>query len=125
MSISRQTIATVKSSLFGAAAGAAALAIIGFSWGGWVTGGTAEKMANRNASTAVVLALAPICVDNFRRQPDAGTQLVSLQKLSSYDQAGFVQKGGWAASLGNKDDNSAVARACAESIAKLTAADLG
>ncbi len=82
MSISKETIATVKSSLFGAAAGAAALAIIGFSWGGWVTGGTAEKIANRNASTAVVLALAPICVDNFRRQPDAGTQLVSMSRRS-------------------------------------------
>jgi hypothetical protein len=125
MRISTETIAKVKSSLFGAAAGAAALAIIGFGWGGWVTGGTAEKIADRNANTAVILALAPICVDNFRRQPDAGAQLVSLQKLSSYDQTGFVEKGGWATSLGMKDDNSAVARACAESIAKLTAADLG
>src|SRR6266542_1024746 len=107
MRISKETIASVKSSPFGAAAGAAALAVIGFSWGGWVTGGTAAKIADRTANAAVVLALAPICVDNFRRQPDAGAQLVSLQKMSSYDQAGFVQKGGWAASLGNKDDNSA------------------
>ena len=43
MRISKETIASVKSSLFGAAVGAAALAVIGFSWGGWVTGGTRRK----------------------------------------------------------------------------------
>jgi hypothetical protein len=125
MNTSKTTLATLKTTLMGAAAGALVLAILGFTWGGWVTGGTAAKIANQRASAAVVLALAPICVDNFRRQPDAGTQLVSLQKLSSYEQAGFVQKGGWASSLGSKEDNSALARACAESIGKLTAADLG
>jgi hypothetical protein len=30
---------------YGAACGAVALAVIGFSWGGWVTGGTARTMA--------------------------------------------------------------------------------
>jgi hypothetical protein len=125
MSPSKDNLRTLKSAFLGAAAGAVALAIIGFGWGGWVTGGTAKKMAEQTASTAVVLALAPICVDNFRHQPDAGAQLVSLQKLSSYDQAGFVQKGGWAASLGGKDANSAITRGCAETLAKLTAADLG
>jgi len=122
---SKSTVATVKTAIMGAAAGAAVLAILGFSWGGWVTGGTAEKIADRKASAAVVVALAPICVDNFRRQADAGVQLANLQKLSSYEQAGFVQKGGWASSLGGKEDSSALMRACAESISKLTAADLG
>ena len=125
MNPSNETITTLKSTLTGAAIGAVALAIIGFNWGGWVTGGTANKMADLKATTAVVLALAPICVDNFRHQPNAGAQLVSLQKLSSYDQPSFVEKGGWAAALGSKQDNSAVTHACAESLAKLTAADLG
>jgi len=125
MRISKENIATVKSSLFGAAAGAAGLAVIGFSWGGWVTAGTAAKIADRTADAAVVLALAPICVDNFRREPDAGAQLINLQKMSSYDQAGFVQQGGWAALLGSKQNNSAVTRACAQSLALLTKADLG
>ena len=35
----------LKPALYGAAAGAGALAIIGFTWGGWVTGGTAKEMA--------------------------------------------------------------------------------
>ena len=42
MEISKETKAAVKPALWGAAAGAIALAIVGFNWGGWVTGGTAE-----------------------------------------------------------------------------------
>ncbi len=37
-----------------AIAGAIALAIIGFSWGGWVTGGTAQEMAEKKAENAVI-----------------------------------------------------------------------
>jgi len=59
MEISQETKATVKPALWGAAAGAIALAIVGFNWGGWVTGGTAETLAKNSAATAVVAALAP------------------------------------------------------------------
>ena len=54
MDISKETKATARSALWGAAAGAIALAIVGFSWGGWVTGGTAETLAKNRAATAVV-----------------------------------------------------------------------
>jgi hypothetical protein len=122
---SRETIITIKSGLIGIAAGAAGLAVVGFGWGGWVTGATAEKIAAHKAGVAVVLALSPICVDNFRRQPNAGAKLAGFQQLPSYEQTNFIQKGGWAASLEDKDGNSAITHACAESLAKLTAADLG
>jgi hypothetical protein len=89
-------IASAKPLLLGAAGGAILLAIVGFTWGGWVSGGTADKMATQRADAAVVQALAPICVQNFRVQVDAVTQLVSLKKLSTYEQRGFVEKGGWA-----------------------------
>src|SRR6478736_6195341 len=36
--------------------------IVGFSWGGWVTGGTARATAETMALQAVVTRLAPICV---------------------------------------------------------------
>jgi len=39
--------------------------IIGFTWGGWVTGGTAQEMAKTMAEDAVVRRLAPICVVRF------------------------------------------------------------
>jgi len=116
---------TVKTVLIGAALGAVVLAFVGFKWGGWVTGGTAEKQAADRADSAVTMALAPICVEKFRGAPDAAAQLSSLQKLSPYEQRGFVEKGGWATPVGSKDPNVSVARACADSLAKLSVADLG
>lgn len=93
------------------------MAIVGFTWGGWVTGGTAEKNAKARASTAVVSALAPICVDKFQRQADASASLVELKKANSWQQGSFVEKGGWATMAGSTAPDSAVARACAETLA--------
>jgi pimeloyl-ACP methyl ester carboxylesterase len=125
MLLSKEIVAKTKNLLMGAVAGAVVLAIVGFSWGGWVTAGTAEKLADRKAADSVVLALAPMCVDNFRHQTDAGAQLVNFQKLSSYDQSSFVEKGGWATALGSKEYSTAITHACAKSLSALTAADLG
>jgi hypothetical protein len=47
--------------LQGAAAGIVATLIVGFTWGGWVTGGTAKAMASNAAEKANTLALAPVC----------------------------------------------------------------
>ena len=56
--------------LQGIAIGAVASMVIGFSWGGWVTGGTANKLAVERADTAVVAALTPICVEKFLQNSD-------------------------------------------------------
>ena len=104
----------LKPALWGAVGGAAALAIVGFNWGGWVTGGTAETIAKQRASTAVVAALAPICLDNFQRGKDAQTQFVELKKINSWEQAAFITKGGWATIPGMATVDTAVARACAD-----------
>jgi hypothetical protein len=125
MQISKDKTAAIKPFLLGAAGGAIALAIVGFSWGGWKTGGGAEKIATMRAETATVAALAPICVETFRNLPDAAVQLASLQKLQSYDQRGFIEKGGWATGPDGKTPNSLVAKACADALVKLKAADLG
>ena len=55
----------LKPALYGAAAGAAVLAINGFSWGGWVTGSKAQEMA----ADAAVAALVPICIEQSNRDP--------------------------------------------------------
>jgi hypothetical protein len=109
----------VKPACWGAVGGAIALAVIGFNWGGWVTGGKAEIMAKQRANAAVVAALAPICVDNFRRAPDATTQQVELNKASYWERRSFVEKRGWATMPGSSSVDSEVARACAELISEL------
>ena len=70
--------------LQGAAAGAIATMIVGFYWGGWSLGSTAEKMAKERSELAVVAALAPVCADKFRALPDAEAKQVALSKVESW-----------------------------------------
>lgn len=104
-----------KPVLWGVAGGAAALAIIGFSWGGWVTKGTAETTATQRVHAAVVEALAPICVDKFQHASDATAKLVELKKVDPWSQGEFVEKGGWATVPGTNSPEqvTGVAKACA------------
>jgi len=104
-----------KPALWGLAGGAAALAIVGFTWGGWMTGAKAEAAATQRSGAAVVAALAPICVDNFRRAGDATANLVALKKVESWSQGDYVEKGGWAKTSSTipPEQVSAVAKACA------------
>ena len=103
----------VKPALWGAAGGAIILAIIGFAWGGWVTGAKAREMSEKNADTAVISVLAPICAEQFRAQSDAAMKLEELAKLSTYEQGPFVEKAGWATMPGAETAVSGVARGCA------------
>jgi hypothetical protein len=70
--------------LQGAAAGAVATMVIGFNWGGWSLGSTADKMAKGQSELAVVAALAPVCADKFRALPDAEAKKVALSKVDSW-----------------------------------------
>src|SRR5579864_4155968 len=58
----------VKPALWGAAAGAVAVSVVGFSSMGWMLGGTAERLAADRAESAVVEVLTPICVEKFSQQ---------------------------------------------------------
>ena len=42
----------LQPALWGALCGAAAVAIVGFSWGGWVTSSTSETLAKQNVTIA-------------------------------------------------------------------------
>lgn len=88
--------------------------IIGFTWGGWVTGGTARNMAQVMAEDAVVRRLAPICVLTFKRDPGKDQKLKELKETSTYQRGDYVQKQGWATMPGEKEPDSKVADECAK-----------
>jgi len=103
--------------LQGAAAGAVASIVIGFSWGGWMTGSTANRLAAERADTAVVAALSPVCVEKFQQNSDAQANLAVIKKIpSSWEQGEYVQKGGWATQPGATSSDYHLARACAEKL---------
>jgi hypothetical protein len=110
---------SLKRLLQGAVVGAVATMIIGFTWGGWMLGGTARALADNVANSAVVSAMAPICADQFERSADAATNLTALKKASSWEQATFVEKGGWAVMPGSKTVDPGVPQACANLLNKL------
>ena len=105
--------------LWGAAGGAVLIALIGFTWFGWVTAGTAEKTAREKSEAAVVAALTPVCVEKFKASAEAAKNFEALKKIEySWEKGTFVAKGGWATAPGADKPNSAVAQACAEALAK-------
>ena len=87
-----------KTALFWSCAGCVVVAtVVGFTWGGWTTGGSAQDMADKAAASARQELAAVVCVDRFMAAPSAGDQLVALQGITSaYQQAKFVEEGGWA-----------------------------
>jgi len=108
----------LKPALLGAVGGAIVLAIVGFTWLGWVTTGSAETMAKQRADTAVVAALTPVCVANFHAGPDAAMHMAALKKINSWEQGSYVQRAGWAEMPGEGTTHSGLARACADAIGK-------
>ena len=110
-----QIPAQVKPAVWGAIGGAVAAMIIGFAWGGWVTGGTSERTAGVAAQAAVVQAFVPLCVAKAEQEPD---QITALKKeSSSYSRRDFVVKAGWASNVAEKYRRD-VAESCASAIAE-------
>jgi cold shock CspA family protein len=107
----------LKPACWGVVVGALGIMIVGFAWGGWVLGSTAEKMAQDRADGAVTAVLVPICVERFMGQAEAAAKLAAFQKTGSWQQSQLIAQGGWATATGSKDPNAAVARVCAQQLA--------
>jgi hypothetical protein len=107
----------LKPGLKGAAVGAAALAIVGFTWGGWVTGSTARQMAADQAQLEVVAALVPICIEQSRQDPHVVETLAQLKDARSYKRRDMLIKAGWATMPGTSEPDRNVAKACMEELA--------
>jgi hypothetical protein len=103
-----------KKVVFWAILGAIVLTmIVGFSWGGWVTGGTAQAMGETMADDAVVQRLAPICVFQFNQDPDKAQKLMEFNEAKYYQKDDYVKEQGWATMPGEDQPDRQVAEACA------------
>ena len=102
---------SLKRLLQGAAAGAVATMFVAFYWGGWSLGSTADKMATEQSKLAVVAALAPVCAEKFRAQPDAAAKTVALSKVYPWNRAKDFPKE-FVTLPGETDPSSALVDAC-------------
>ncbi|MGQ0547422.1 MAG: hypothetical protein ACT4P3_19165 [Betaproteobacteria bacterium] len=105
-----------------AVGGIAATLVIGFGFGGWVTGGTAEKLVQTAADNARHQLAAAICVSEFMQAKDAGARLADLKKTEWYQRDKLVAASGWATMPDRKEPNMAVAEICAAKLAEMPAA---
>jgi hypothetical protein len=101
---------------FGVACAVATI-VVGFSWGGWVTGGTAAQLAGTAADGARANLAAAYCVTQFKSDPSEPAQLVSLKTLDQWQRSDFITKGGWATLPGTKDPVSGAAELCSRQLA--------
>ena len=114
-----QIPASLKPGLTGAALGAVATLIIGFSAGGWYTTGSAEKLATTRSAVAVVDALVPVCVAQSKLDPNGAAKITAMTGMvTNYEKRDFVMKAGWATTSGSENANSDVASACANVLVK-------
>jgi hypothetical protein len=108
-----------KTALFWSCAGCiVATMIVGFTWGGWVTGGSARDMAEEASEQGQAQVAAAICVDQFMAAADARPQLASLKEsTSSWRQESFIEDGGWAVIADQEYDGAA--ELCAERLMEM------
>lgn len=109
---------STKPALLGAGVGAIALAILGFSWGGWMTSSSAAEMSTKQSMAATATALTPYCVQLAQNDPNSTEVLAEIVKASSYKRRGMVEEAGWATPLGAEKPDRALAEACLTELTK-------
>lgn len=107
-----ETKGKVTFGVWGLICGAVIAMIIGFAWGGWITGGSAQKMTDE----AVLASEAAICVAQFMNEPIHEEKLKEFGKLDSWKRSEFIEKGGWDKMPGQEKAGSYVARSCARGL---------
>ena len=105
--------------LIGACAGVVIVTlIVGFTWGGWVTGRTAQAMAKESTEQAVAERLGKICMAQAHQSADIEAQLEALKNVASYNRVKAVMEKPWAVMPGEDAVDRAVASACADALMK-------
>ena len=86
--------------------------VVGFEWGGWVTGSTSRSRAEAAGQDAVVARLAPICAYQANHDPQRDEKLKALAGTDTWSRADYVIKQGWATMPGEREADSRVAEQC-------------
>jgi hypothetical protein len=118
-----QVPSETKPALWSAAAGPVALAIVGFTWGGWMTTGTANKLADERADPAVVAVLTPDLCREIPAERRCDSEPRSVGKTpSSWEEGNFIEKDGWATHPEATSADYVLARTPAEKLVQVKSA---
>lgn len=110
----------IKTFFLNAIIGAILISIVGFTWLGWVTGGTAQQEATERAEEAVNDHLAKICVYQFSQDPEKELKIKKLKEKSSWNRGDYLKEQGWATMPGEEEPLRGVADKCGELLMEIT-----
>ncbi len=110
----------IKPAVWGGIFGAVAITIVGFSADWVVTTASASEQAEAKADQAVIAALTPVCVAQFKKaaQDSQQTHLAALEDQSSWLRGDYIEEHGWATMPGSNEPDDEVADACARELLK-------
>lgn len=106
----------LKPGIHGALIGAVSVGVFGFSWGGWMTDGGANKLASAMAQDDVIAALVPICLDMSRTDDERIAKLATIRAATSFKRRDAVMAAGWATTPGSDAPNQDLAKACVDGL---------
>ena len=106
----------LKPGIYGALIGAFLVGAVGFTWGGWVTGGTANEKAMAMSRNDVVASLVPVCLDMARSDPARAEKMETIRAASTYQQRDALMATGWATVPGTEAPDGDIAAACLKAL---------
>ncbi|WP_323790178.1 hypothetical protein [Thalassovita sp.] len=101
-----------KPGVYGALVGAVAVSVLGFTWGGWTTSGSADEMAQSFAAEEVTLAMVPVCLNLSEADTERAAKLATLREASSFQRRNAMMETGWATLPGTDTPSRDLAAAC-------------
>lgn len=102
----------LKPGIYGALIGAISVAVVGFTWGGWVTADTANDRAMAMSHDDMVVSMVPVCLDMARSDPARADKLATIRAASTYQKRDALMDVGWATMPGTDDPDRDIAQAC-------------
>ncbi|SPF76485.1 hypothetical protein ALP8811_01492 [Aliiroseovarius pelagivivens] len=104
----------IKPGIYGFVVGAITVPIIGFSWGGWIRTGTADKAAIAFANGEVTRSMVPVCLEMAASDPQRLAKLTGLQAAEGFTRRNAMMATGWATIPGSDTPDRKLADACIE-----------
>ncbi|MDH3580339.1 MAG: hypothetical protein OEM91_06900 [Hyphomicrobiales bacterium] len=103
--------------ILGVLAGAFVAPMIGFGGFGWKLDAKALAMASDAAAAEVSRVLVPVCVAQFKADPDVSAHRAAMKGMQYFHpRMEYVEKGGWATLPGQSRPVSGLARSCTEAL---------
>ena len=93
--------------------------IVWFTFGGWVTGGTAKEMAQTAADDARAKLVASVCVEKFTTSSDFAVKLAKLKETNTWARSDMLEKGGWVTLAGMTEPLDDAAELCSDKLAAM------